>query len=50
MYLQYHDEAAHYMPRFVMNGFGFGVVLAGLSGSCIYLWRAVRGTDPFSKS
>jgi hypothetical protein len=50
MWLQYHDEAAHYMPRFVMNGWGFSVVMVGFTGSCVYLWRVVSGADTFGRS
>ena len=46
MVMQFYDEAAGYVPRFVMRPVGMAVVLAGLLFSSFYLWRAIGGWPP----
>jgi hypothetical protein len=41
MFAQYHDEAAGYMPRFVMNRWGVSAVVTMLVLSLLFLARAV---------
>jgi hypothetical protein len=46
MFAQYHDEAAGYMPRFVMSWWGVVVVVTMLGQSLEFLGRAIVGQFP----
>jgi len=46
MVAQYYDEAAGYVPRFVMNRWGAAVVMTMLALSIYYSVRFVVGQFP----